>query len=96
MLSRGHAFDATKFFPASAARAHAVRTTEGAPGTISDAASPVRRATRLDDAARSGAPRPVREGGRDLTTLEIDPSTDEISLAVDDEEVSMLSTTREP
>jgi hypothetical protein len=29
-------------------------------------------------------------------TPEIDPATDEISLAVDDEGVSMLSTIREP
>src|SRR5438128_1480680 len=28
MLSRGHAFDATKFFPPAAARGHAMRTTE--------------------------------------------------------------------
>ena len=96
MLSRGHAFDAIKFFPTAAARGHAVQTTEGVPDTTSGAASPVRRAPRLDDAARAGATRPARERGRDLTTLDIDPSTEEISLAIDDEEVSMLSTTREP
>jgi hypothetical protein len=92
MLSRGHAFDATKFFPASAARGHAGRTTEGALDTTSRAASPVRGAVGRDDAARTGATRPDREGGRSLMTPEIDPSTEEISLAVEDEEVSVLST----
>ena len=92
MLSRGHAFDATKFFPASAARGHAMRTPAGAPDTTFDAASPVRRAPRRDDAAHAGATRPDREGGRYLRTPEIDPSTEEISLMVDDKEVSMLST----
>ncbi len=96
MLSRGHAFDATKFFPAAAARGHAVRTTAGARDATAQAASPGRGAGSLDDAARPGATRPDREGGRYLTTPEIHPSTEEISRAVDDEEVSMLSTTREP
>jgi transposase len=92
MLSRGHAFDATKFFPASAARGPAVRTTEGAHATTSGAASPVRRAVGRDDAARAGATRPDHEGGRYLRTPEIDPSTEEIALAGDDEGVAMLST----
>ncbi len=96
MLSRGHAFDATKFFSGSAATGQAVGTPARAPDTTSDAASPVRRAVGLDDAARPGAPRPVREGGRYLTTPEIAPSTEELSLAVDDGGMSMLSMLREP
>jgi len=93
MLSRGHAFDATKFFPAASARGHAMRTPAGTPDTAFGAASPVRRATRRDDAARAGATRPDRKGGRYLRTPEIDPSTEETSLVVDDhKEGSMLST----
>jgi hypothetical protein len=93
MLSRGHAFDASKFFPAAAAaRGQGGRTPEGPQDTTSGAASPVRRAVGRDDAARAGAPRPDREGGRYLMTPEIDPSTEEMSLAVEDEEVSVLST----
>ena len=95
MLSRGHAFDATKFFPASAARGPAARTTAGSRDTLSDAASPLRRATRRDDAARAGATRAVREGGRYPTTPEIAPSIEEISLTVDDEGEAMLSTIRD-
>ena len=71
MLSRGHAFDATKFFSASAARGRAGRPT-------------------------AGAPRAVSPGGRDFPTPALEPSTEGLSLAVDDEEVSMLSTIREP
>ena len=96
MLSRGHAFDATKFFPAAvAARGHRGRTKEGTQDTPSGAASSVRRAGGRDDAARAAAPRPDREGGRYLMTPEIDPSTEAISLAVEDERVAMLSTIRD-
>ncbi len=72
MLSRGQAFDATKFFPTAAARGHAMRTPAGAPDTTFGAAAPVRRATRRDDATRAGAPRPDREGGRYLRPPDID------------------------
>jgi hypothetical protein len=95
MLSRGHAFDATKFFPEGTAQRRAGRTTARAPDTTSGAAPSVRRAPRRDDAARAGATRRDREGGRDLTTPEIAPSSEEISLTVDDEEVAMLSTIRD-
>jgi hypothetical protein len=79
MPSRGHAFDATKFFPASAARGHAMRTPAG-PRTRPS--TPLRRSGAPPAAMtqRAGATRPDREGGRYLRTPEIDPSTEEISL----------------
>ncbi len=92
MLSRGHAFDATKFFPASTAGGRAAPTTDRAPETTAGAAARLRRSSRVNDAARSGAPRAVREGGRYLVTPEIYRSTDEIPVSVDDDGVSMLST----
>jgi Transposase IS116/IS110/IS902 family len=54
MLSRGHAFDATKFFPAPAAGGRAGPTTERPPETTASAHGRRRRAIRPDDAARSG------------------------------------------
>ena len=95
MLSRGQAFDATQFFPVTAGRGRAVATMDRTPATPSGVASLVRRVVGHDDAARSGPTRPVGEGGRYLMTPEIDPATEEIALAVNDEEVSMLSTIRD-
>jgi Transposase IS116/IS110/IS902 family len=80
MLSRGHAFDVTKFFASPTAGGRAGSATDRAPEPTSGAALRGRRAARLDDAARSGPPRAVREGGRYLSTPEIDPSSDEIAL----------------
>jgi hypothetical protein len=90
MLSRGHAFDATKFFPAPAAGGRAGPTTDRPPDTTVSAPGRRRRAIRPDDAARSGPTRRVLEGGRYLTTPTIDPSTGEIGPRADDG-VSMLN-----
>jgi hypothetical protein len=91
MLSRGHAFDATKFFPAPAAAGRAIPTTDRPPETTASAPGRRRRAIRPDDAARSGPTRRVLEGGRYLTTPTIDASTGEIGPS-DGDGVSMLST----
>ena len=92
MLSRGHAFDATKFFAAQAAGGQAVPTTDRAQQTATGVPARGRRPSRANDAARSGPTRPVREGGRYLPTPEIDQSADESPLPIDDDGVSMLST----
>jgi hypothetical protein len=75
MLSRGHAFDATKFFGAPAARE---------PSVPSPRSSAVLESAGVDDASRAGAPAAVREGGRYLTIPEMESSTAWAELTVDD------------
>ena len=91
MLSRGHAFDATKFFPAPATGGPRVATAEPTPRPTPGVAARGRRPSRVIDAARFGPPRPVPEGGGHLTTPEINPSTDEIPVALHDDGMPMLS-----
>jgi Transposase IS116/IS110/IS902 family len=96
MLSRGHAFDATKCFPSPAPGGRAVPTTDRPPQTTASAPRRRRRAIRPHDAVRVGATtRAVRAGGRSLPTRTIDPSTGEI-LPVDDDGASMPSVIHDP
>jgi hypothetical protein len=90
MLSRGHAFDAAKFFPIAARSERPGPAPAPTAPTTPGAATRGRRAVRANDAPRSGPPRRVREGGGYLSTPQIDRSSDESPLAT--EGVSMLST----
>jgi transposase len=89
MLSRGHAFDATKFFPSPAPGGPAVPTTDRPPEPTTRVPRRRRRTIRLEDVVRVGAPRAGRAGGRSLPPPTIDPATGEI-LPVDDDGVAML------
>jgi len=91
MLSRGHPFDSSKFFPAPASGGLRVATAEPTPRPTPGVAARGPRPSRVIDAARFGPPRPVPEGGGHLTTPEINPSTDEIPVAIHDAGVPMLS-----
>jgi transposase len=92
MLNREHAFDAAKFFPDAARGGRSGSTAVPTAPTRPSIAPRGRRPARINDAARSSPPRPVCEGGGYLSTPEIDRSSDESLVALDDEGVSMLST----